>query len=339
MLILGIETSCDETAAAVVRDGREILSSVVFSQVELHSRFGGVIPEIASRNHIQKIIPVIDEALARAGVAASQLDALAVTYSPGLIGALLVGVSVAKGISAALGKPLVAVNHLNGHLAAINLTGDAPKPPFIALLASGGHTQLYLCEDGDREKLIGSTLDDAAGEAFDKIAKLLGLGYPGGAALEMSARGGDKSRYRFPIVMPERDNFNMSFSGLKTAAATIIKREGLPAVRERLSDFCASFQSAIIENLCRKTFFAAERFGASEILVTGGVAANGALREAFTVGGRERGMRVYFPPLYLCGDNAAMIASAAFGKAKRGEFAPPWFSAVARFSYREEGKR
>ncbi|MDD5011927.1 MAG: tRNA (adenosine(37)-N6)-threonylcarbamoyltransferase complex transferase subunit TsaD, partial [Phycisphaerae bacterium] len=260
MLILGIETSCDETAAAVVKNGAEILSSVVFSQVDIHARFGGVIPEIASRNHIRKILPVIDEAFKIAGIAPGEIDAIAVTTTPGLIGALLVGLSVAKGLSLSLEKPLISVSHLDAHLSAINLTGEPVEPPYVALLASGGHSQLYLSKEKSVHELIGTTLDDAAGEALDKIAKLLGLGYPGGAIIEKTAKGGDRKKFIFPVVMPKKDNFDMSFSGLKTKAATIIKQQCAPKTELEMKDFCASFQYAIIGTLARKSFLAAKHF-------------------------------------------------------------------------------
>jgi N6-L-threonylcarbamoyladenine synthase len=319
LIILGIETSCDETAAAVVRQGKEVLSSVVASQVSIHSPYGGVVPELASRKHLEYIIPVIESALQKADVSGEELDALAVTQGPGLVGALLVGLSAAKAMAYALGKPLIAVNHLDGHIQAAFLSCDIPAGPFICLVVSGGHTALYRVDQDGGSRLLGATRDDAAGEAFDKIAKLLGLGYPGGILIDKLASGANPDAIRFPRSRMEKESLEFSFSGLKTAAANFVRAHGLPAACGEgdgsftLEDFAASFQEAVVDVLVEKSLKAAQQFGLSDIAAVGGVAANSRLRNRLAHEAEAKGFRLYLPPVQYCTDNAVMIASAAYG--------------------------
>lgn len=317
MLILGIETSCDETAAAVVRDGRERLSDVIFSQVEIHREWGGVVPELASRSHIQRVMPVVDEALAKAGVELSDIDLFAVTSGPGLIGALLVGVQAGKALAWATGKPVVGVNHLEGHLWAIRLAEDAPEPPFLGLVVSGGHTSLYVVEEGGALRLLGQTLDDAAGEAFDKVAKLLGLPYPGGVVIDRLAQDGDPAAFDFPRGLGRKPTLDFSFSGLKTAVLYHVKKHGIPEGKA-LADLCASVQEAIADVLTQKAVRAAKEQGLSRLLLAGGVAANSRLRALMKERGEAAGIQVYLPSKDLCTDNAAMIAVAGYLRHLRG---------------------
>jgi N6-L-threonylcarbamoyladenine synthase len=327
--ILGIETSCDETAAAVVEDGRRALSDVVATQIELHRRWGGVVPELASRNHVMQVLPVIDEALARAAVVPADLDAIAVTSGPGLVGALLVGVQVAKALAVAWKKPLVRVNHLEGHLLAAFLADPPPTFPYLGLVVSGGHTSLYACEGFGRYRLLGSTRDDAAGEAFDKGAKLLGLPYPGGVAIDRLAREGDPRAVKFPRAIVRGDDLAFSFSGLKTALLRHVREHGVPE-GQRLADLSASYQEAIVGALVQKLFRAARRFQFDRIVLSGGVAANGRLRAAVQAKAAEYDdLRVFLPPPRLCTDNAAMIAVAGGEAFRRGEEAGPALAADA----------
>ncbi len=317
MKILGIETSCDETAAAVVRDGKEILSSVVASQVSIHGPYGGVVPELASRKHLEYIIPVIERSLTKAGVSGAELDALAVTQGPGLVGALLVGLSAAKAMAYALGKPLIPVNHLEGHIQAAFLSSRLPENSFVCLVVSGGHTALYKVDSVGRSQLLGATRDDAAGEAFDKIAKLLGIGYPGGIVIDRLSAGGNPGAIQFPRSRFEKESLEFSFSGLKTSAANYIRTHGPPAAENRsgaysLEDFSASFQEAVVDVLVEKSIKAALQCGLSEIAAVGGVAANSRLRERLAQESESRGFRLYLPPIEFCTDNAVMIASAAY---------------------------
>jgi N6-L-threonylcarbamoyladenine synthase len=306
MYVLGIETSCDETAAAVLGDGKLLLSNVIASQVDLHKIYGGVVPEIASRKHMEMIIPVICEALNDASVTLSDIEGIAVTRGPGLVGSLLVGLSAAKAIAFALKIPFVGVNHLAGHVASIFLSPDRPEFPLVALVVSGGHTNIYLMKDFQDFTVLGQTRDDAAGEAFDKAAKLLNMGYPGGVIIDRLAKKGNRKRIEFPRAM--RDSLDFSFSGLKTSLLVYIRKRECPLSEDELPDVAASYQEAIIDVLVEKTLKAAEIHSISRIVVCGGVAANSRLRERFAEESRLKGFHVYIPPPIFCTDNAAMIA-------------------------------
>jgi tRNA threonylcarbamoyl adenosine modification protein TsaD/ribosomal-protein-alanine acetyltransferase len=327
-LILAIESSCDETAAAVLRDGREVLSSVVASQIDFHARFGGVVPEIASRKHTEAIVGVVQEALDRAGVVLGDLKAIAVTYGPGLVGALVVGVSYAKGLALATGLPLVGVNHLEGHLFANVLADPTVTPPLVALMISGGNTSLVHVPAWGEYHTMGETLDDAAGEAFDKVAKALGLGYPGGPVISRLAAEGDPAAIPFPRAMLHSPDLDFSLSGLKTAVVTYIAAERRAGRELRLPDIAASFQAAVIDVQVAKALRAVADTGVTTFLIGGGVAANPELRRSLTAAMEARGVRVSVPPLDLCTDNAAMIAAAAHFRLGRGETLGPSGEAV-----------
>ncbi|MBW2675367.1 MAG: tRNA (adenosine(37)-N6)-threonylcarbamoyltransferase complex transferase subunit TsaD [Deltaproteobacteria bacterium] len=306
MLVLGIESSCDETAAAVVSDGSEMLSNVIASQIEIHERYGGVVPEIASRKHMEAIIPVTQQALDDAGVSMSDIEGVAATRGPGLVGSLLVGLSVAKAMACAANIPFVGVNHIEGHIAAIFLTENGPDFPFIALVVSGGHTHIYLARRFGDFQILGQTRDDAAGEAFDKAARMLDLGYPGGVVIDRLAKEGDPSAIPFPRAMKRSVDF--SFSGLKTSLLNYIKGRGEPIKADEMPDIVASYQEAIVDVLVSKTLTVAENASVPRVVVCGGVASNSRLRERFLKGGREPGVERFVPPPVLCTDNAAMIA-------------------------------
>lgn len=308
-VILAVETSCDETAAAVLRGEREVLSDVVASQVDLHAEYGGVVPELACRAHAEAIVPVVEQALTRAGVGLSDLDAVAATQGPGLAGALLVGLSFAKALCWARGKPLVPVNHLEAHLAAAYLEGEVPAP-FVGLVASGGHTALYLSAARGEYLSLGQTLDDAAGEAFDKVAKLLGLGYPGGVHIDRLARQGDPARFSFPRPLLQAERLDFSFSGLKTALRTHCERHSEGLEGQDLWDTCASFQEAVVDTLVEKAMRAARREGAKCVVACGGVACNSRLRERLAEAAEGQGVRLLIPRPRYCTDNAVMVASA-----------------------------
>jgi len=306
VVVLGIESSCDETAAAVVRDGRSLLSSVIASQVDLHARYGGVVPEIASRHHIEAVVPVILQALDDAGVSLAEIEGIAVTRGPGLIGSLLVGLSAAKALAFARRIPFVGVNHLEGHVAAIFLTDSPPAFPFVALVVSGGHTTIYLVEAFRSFTILGQTRDDAAGEAFDKAAKLLDIGYPGGVVIDRLAREGNRTAVAFPRAM--KDGLDFSFSGLKTSLLMHLRKRVVPLAPAEISDLAASYQEAIVDVLVEKTLRAAAMTSVSRIVVCGGVAANSRLRDRFSNDAARSGIEFFVPPPVLCTDNAAMIA-------------------------------
>lgn len=318
MIILGIETSCDETAAAVLAGGSKILSSVVASQDQIHGPYGGVVPELASRRHVEVILPVIQKALGDAGVLLLDLDGIAVTQGPGLVGSLLVGCSVAKSLAYVTRLPLVGVNHLEGHIFAAFLQEPSPAHPFLALVVSGGHTALYLAREPLRYALIGQTRDDAAGEAFDKVAKLLGLGYPGGPIIELTAKSGDPNAIPLPVAQMTDGAPDFSFSGVKTAVSLLVKR-GRPLSPGQVADIAASFQATVVKMLVLKTVRAARSFGVRRLVLTGGVAANKALRGVLQAEAGERGWELFIPPPALCTDNAAMIAAAGQARLSAGE--------------------
>jgi len=327
MRVLGIESSCDETAAAVLADGRRILSSVVASQDDVHAPFGGVVPELASRRHLEVIVPVIERALAGAGLTAREVDAIAVTHGPGLVGSLLVGCSVAKSMAYVHAKPLIGVNHLEGHIYAAFLTDDPPEHPFLALVVSGGHTALYQARAPLDYALIGQTRDDAAGEAFDKVAKLLGLGFPGGPLIQRAAEDGDPTAIAFPPARMRDGTRDFSFSGIKTAVSLHVKRHGPLSARD-VADVAASFQAATVRMLVRRTVSAALDLGVARVVLTGGVAANGPLRAALAAQSAEHGLHLHVPPRSLCTDNAAMIAAAGTARLLAGERADLTLNAV-----------
>lgn len=317
MLVLGIESSCDETAAAVVADGTIILSNVIASQVDVHKKFGGVVPEIASRKHIEVIIQVIEQALDGAGVTLDDIDGVAATRGPGLIGSLLVGLSVAKSIAFMKDIPFVAVNHIEGHIAAIFLTEEKPDFPFVALVVSGGHTNIYIVEGLGLFRTLGQTRDDAAGEAFDKGAKMLDLDYPGGVVIDRLSKGGNPAFVKFPRSM--KGSLDFSFSGLKTSLLYYIKKRETPITEDELPHIVASYQDTIVAVLVEKTLQAAEEFSVSRVVISGGVAANSRLREVFYERADEKGIKLFVPPPVLCTDNAAMIAAVGENLLKRGE--------------------
>ena len=310
--ILAIETSCDETAAAVVVNGRDVRSNIISSQIALHTLYGGVVPEIASRKHIEKINPVIREALAQADTTLDEIDAVAVTYGPGLVGALLVGVAEAKAIAYAKKKPLIGVHHIEGHISANYIENRDLKPPFLCLVVSGGHTHLVNVSDYGRYKVLGRTRDDAAGEAFDKVARAVGLGYPGGPKIEQAAKEGDPESISFPRAKIADNPYDFSFSGVKSAVLNYIntcKMKDIPVVQ---ADIAASFQKAVVDVLIGHTMRAAGESGAKKLAIAGGVASNGALREGMRQACEERGIRFYHPSPILCTDNAAMIGAAGY---------------------------
>ena len=325
MLVLGIESSCDETAAAIVRDGREMVSSVISSQVEIHKRFGGVVPELASREHLDKIVPVVEEAFARAGVEKDEIDGIAVTQGPGLVGSLLVGLSYAKGMAYALRKPLVGVNHIEGHIYSVAFENPPIEYPAFALVVSGGHTNLFLVPEPGKYRVLARTRDDAAGEAYDKVAKMLGLGYPGGPVIERLAREGDPRSVRFSVPRMGDGRPDFSFSGLKTAVSKYVRETGLRPVgpgeepSQAVKDLAASFQDVVIRSLVGTTERLAEEHRPRTLIVGGGVACNMALRGASEAAGKRLAVPVYFPSRHLSTDNAAMIAAAGTVKLLAGE--------------------
>jgi N6-L-threonylcarbamoyladenine synthase len=337
MVVLGIETSCDETSAAVVADGR-VRSNVISSQY-VHARYGGVVPELASRAHLRLIVEVVEESLARAGVRREELEAVAATHGPGLAGALLVGLSFGKALAYGLGIPFVGVNHMEGHLYSNGLAAEPPEYPFLSLIVSGGHTMLVHVTEPFRHRLLGQTRDDAAGEAFDKVAKMLGLGYPGGPVIDRRARGGNPGAVAFPRSYLG-DGYEFSFSGIKTAVLYHLRREGLPAperagepaYEKRIDDLCASFQEAVVDVLVDKTLAAARALDVRHITVAGGVSANSRLRERMEKEASGSGRRVFTPSMEYCMDNGAMIAYVGWLRRVRGESSPFALPAVPNLS-------
>jgi N6-L-threonylcarbamoyladenine synthase len=325
MLVLGIESSCDETAAAVVRNGREIVSSIISSQIDIHSAYGGVVPELASREHLDKIVPVVQEALLRAAVDQEQLDGIAVTVGPGLVGSLLVGLSYAKAMAFALKKPLVGINHIEGHIYSVVFDNPPVEYPALALIVSGGHTNLFSVPSPGKYKVVSRTRDDAAGEAFDKVAKKLGLGYPGGPIIEKLAREGNPRAVPFSIPRMGDGRPDFSFSGLKTAVSKHIRESGLEPLidgeqpSQQIKDLAASFQSVVVKSLVGTMEKLALELSPLTLIVAGGVACNGALREASQAAATRLGVPVYFPSPHLSTDNAAMIAAAGTVKLEAGE--------------------
>ena len=335
MRILAIESSCDETAAAVIEDGRAVLSNVVNSQIAEHAKYGGVVPEIASRRHAENIVKVVDSALKDAGMTAEELDAIAVTYAPGLIGALLVGVNFAKGLAAALGKPLIPVHHLRGHIAANYLAYPELEPPFLCLVASGGHTHIIQVKSYTEFETIARTRDDAAGEAFDKAARALGFSYPGGVNLENAAKNGEVGKYKLPIPKVEGSELDFSFSGLKTAVINIIHRAEQKNEEIDVNSLAAEFQDVATEILSDHIKKAIELTGAEKIVAAGGVCANGMLRERLEKTCNGLGRTLYIPPLRFCGDNAAMIGAQAYYEYLAGKSADMSLNAFATMDISE----
>ncbi len=339
MKILGIDTSCDDTSAAVTADGSSVISNIIHSQVKLHNPYGGVVPELASREHIRNIVPVVDKALSSAGLKLPDINAIAVTVGPGLIGSLLVGLYYAKSIAYFNKIPLVAVNHLEGHILSILLEEEHPDFPFTALTVSGGHTSLYYVKAPGDYELMGQTLDDAAGEAFDKVAKLLGLGYPGGAIIESHARSGRPDAIHFPRAYISDESLDFSFSGLKTAVALFIdkwERQGREkADNIRLTDIAASFQEAVFDVLIDKLIRAGIKSSVSSLVLAGGVACNRALRDRLTLRAQKEGFTVYYPRPAYCTDNGAMIALSGFFRAIRHDYADYNIDVRSRFPVRD----
>ena len=329
MNILAIESSCDETAVAIVRNGREVLTDCIASQVALHREYGGVVPEIASRKHIEAIYGLADQALENAGLTRSDIDAVAVTYAPGLIGAVLVGVNFAKAAAMALNKPLIPVHHIRGHIAANYLAYPELEPPFLCLVVSGGHTQIVEVKDYTQMRILGTTLDDAAGECFDKVGRVLGMPYPGGAALDKAAQQGDETKYSLPVAKPGANPYDMSFSGLKTATLNLIHHADQVGEELDVPSLCAAFTAAVSETLVPRVVRAIKETGYKKIAVAGGVAANSRIRRDILAAARELGATVYMPPLSLCGDNGAMIGAQAYYEYKAGNVADMSLNAYA----------
>lgn len=329
MNILTIESSCDETAVAIVRNGREVLTDCIASQVDLHRIYGGVVPEIASRKHIEAIYGLADQALENAGMQRNDIDAVAVTYAPGLIGAVLVGVNFAKAAALALNKPLIPVHHICGHIAANYLAYPDLEPPFLCLVVSGGHTMLVDVQDYTKMEILGTTLDDAAGECFDKVGRVLGMPYPGGAALDKAAQQGDESKYQLPVSKPGENPYDMSFSGLKTATLNLIHHAQQVGEELDVNSLCSAFTASVSATLIPRVVRALEETGYKRLAVAGGVAANSRIRADVLNAASPMGVQVYMPPLSLCGDNAAMIGAQAYYEYLAGNLADMDLNAYA----------
>lgn len=328
IIILGIETSCDETSAAVVKNGREILSNVISSQIDLHQKFGGVVPEIASRKHVETIMPVISEAIETAGIDYSNIDAIGITYGPGLVGALLVGLSAAKALAFTWNKPLIGVHHIEGHIAANYLENPELEPPFVCLVASGGHSHIVHVGDYNRFEIMGQTRDDAAGEAFDKIARAIGLGYPGGPLIDKAAKSGNSYTMDFPRVYFSEGSLDFSFSGLKTAVLNYLNSVEQKGEKYSVEDVSASFQKAVVDVLVNNTVKAAKLRNVGIITLAGGVASNSELRAMMKQEAEKNGFQVFYPQPILCTDNAAMIGCAAYHQYKAGMTSDLYLNAV-----------
>ena len=329
MNILAVESSCDETAVAIVQDGRKVLTDCIASQVGLHRLYGGVVPEIASRKHIEAIYGLADQALGETGLSRGEIDAVAVTYAPGLIGAVLVGVNFAKAAAFSMGKPLIPVHHIRGHIAANYLAYPELEPPFLCLVVSGGHTMIVEVKDYTDMRILGTSLDDAAGECFDKVARVLGMPYPGGAALDQAAKAGDETRYRLPISRPGANPYDMSFSGLKTAALNLIHHAEQVGEPLEIPSLCAAFSAEVSNMLVPRVVMAMEETGYRKIAVAGGVAANSRIRADLLAAAEKLGAQVYMPPLKLCGDNGAMIGAQAYYEYLAGHTADMRLNAYA----------
>lgn len=322
ILTLGIESSCDETSVAVVKNGREVLSNVIATQIDIHKKYGGVVPEIASRNHVENITYVVEEALQKSGVTLDDIDAICCTYGPGLVGALLVGLSTAKAMAYALNKPFVGVHHIEGHIAANYITHKELEPPYLCLVVSGGHSHLVHVKDYTKFEVLGKTRDDAVGEAFDKVARVVGIGYPGGPVIDKLAKEG-KPIYNLPRTHFE--NLDFSFSGIKTAVINLVHKEG---DNININDLCASFEEAVTDILTQNSLKAMKELGVNKIAIAGGVSANSYLRNRMQELGEKEGFKVYYPELVLCTDNAAMIASAGYYNYMAGKYSPWNLNAV-----------
>lgn len=334
VITLGIESSCDETSASIVKDGRIVLSNVIASQIDLHKIYGGVVPEIASRKHVEAVVGVVDSALTEAGVTKDDIDYIGVTAGPGLIGALLVGVTAGKTLAYAWNKPLIPVHHIEGHISAIFLEDPTLEPPFICLVASGGHSHIIECSDYGKFRILGRTRDDAAGEAFDKISRALGLGYPGGPAIDREAKKGNPKAIALPKVH-FTDSLDFSFSGLKTAVLNYLNNAKARGEEINVPDVCASFQKAVTDILTENVIRAAKMSGASKIALAGGVASNSALRDSVRAAAEAEGMKFFKPSPILCTDNGAMIACAAYYAAQKGRRAGTDLNAVASWNLEE----
>lgn len=334
-IILAIESSCDETAAAIIKNGREVLSNVVSTQIAIHQKFGGVVPEVASRKHMEYINVVISEALEQAGLTLPEISAVAVTYGPGLVGSLLVGVAAAKALAFGAGKPLIGVHHIEGHIYGNFLAHPELKPPMLCLVVSGGHTNIVLIKEHGQYVSLGQTRDDAVGEAFDKVARAMGLAYPGGPIIDKLATEGNANNVPLPRVWLEEGSYDFSFSGLKSAVLNYLNKQKMMNAEIIPADVAAAFQASVVEVLVGKTMRAAEEYQMDTILLAGGVAANSGLRESLGEACAKAGKKLYFPPMEYCTDNAAMIGAAAYYKAIRGDFAGLDLNAIPHLPFSE----